>query len=35
MIANRFNYINSIRLNELSPKRAACLSYARTFSKIE
>ena len=35
MIANRFNYVHSIRLNELSPKRAACLRYAKTFSKIE
>ena len=32
---NRFNYNNSIRLKELSPKRAACLRYAKTYSKIE
>lgn len=35
MMANRFNYNNSIRLIDLSPKRAACLRYAKTFSKVE
>ena len=35
MSNNKFNFPYSIRLRNLSPQRAACLRYTKTYTKIQ